>query len=574
MNSIPASQLVNVVPGVLGAGGNPLSLNSVFLTEDASIPIGTVKAFATLADVQAWFGASSVEAQLAAVYFAGFTGATVLPGQLYFTQFNTVAVAGYMRGGSLTGMTLAQLQALSGGLTLSVDGETVISAAINLSGATSFSNAAALIQAGLRTTGGVFTGTGTIDDGLGGAGTVLTIATVSAGAVHVGDVVAGAGVTANTKVTAQVSGTPGGVGVYTVDTSQLVTPAEALTISSGVSVNYDSLRNAFEVVSPTTGALSSVGFATGTLSAGLKFTSATGAVRSAGAAIATAAGTLASIVAVTQNWALFMTTWEPNLAGKEAFAAWVQTANQRYAYVAWDSDVTPLAGDAPGSFGAIVKAAADDGVFVIWDTDGKKAAFVCGITASIDFTQAEGRVTYAFKGQAGLTADVTDATTANNLLANGYNFYGAYATANDQFVNLQNGSVAGPWQWFDPYVNQIWLNNALQLAYMVFLTQARSVPYNAQGYSQLRAVALDPINAALLFGAIRPGVVLSSSQRAQVNSAAGVQIAPTLEQIGWYLQILPADALTRAARGSPPMTLWYTDGGSIQRINLASIDIE
>ena len=132
-----------------------------------------------------------------------------------------------------------------------------------------------------------------------------------------------------------------------------------------------------------------------------------------------------TVVDVTQNWATFMTTWEPNLAGKEAFVAWVQTANERFAYIAWDSDVTPLAGAAPASFGAVVLAAEDDGVFVVWDTDGKKAAFVCGITASIDFTQPNGRITYAFKSQAGLTADITDATTANNLIANGYNFYGS-----------------------------------------------------------------------------------------------------------------------------------------------------
>jgi hypothetical protein len=497
--SIPASQLVNVIPGVLGAGGNPLSLNSVFLTQDTSIPVGTVKAFATLADVQAWFGANSAEATLAAVYFAGFSNATVLPSVLYFAQYNVGAVAGYLRGGSLAGVPLATIQGLAGTITVVIDGVSHVSNAIDLSTATSFSNAAALIQTALQ------------------AGTPTTTATVT----------------------------------------------------------YDALRKAFVITSATTGASSTLAFpTTNSLTTGLKLTAATGAIVAPGAVAGSPASILGGVVTQTQNWAMFMTVWEPDLTTKEAFAAWVQTINQRYTYVAWDSDVTPKAGDAPASFGAVVKAANDNGVFVIWDTTGAKAAFVCGTTASIDFTAAEGRITYAFKGQPGLTADVYDATTANNLLANGYNFYGAYATANDQFVNLQNGQIAGQWKWLDPYVNQIWLNNALQLAFMSFLTQAKSVPYNAQGYSLLRAVALDPINAALNFGAIRPGVALSATQAAEVNSAAGVPIADTLEQIGWYLQILPASALTRAARGSPPMTLWYTDGGSIQKINLASIDIE
>jgi len=233
-----------------------------------------------------------------------------------------------------------------------------------------------------------------------------------------------------------------------------------------------------------------------------------------------------------------------------------------------------LAGAAPDSFGAIIKAADDNGVFVIYDPDGKKGAFVCGTTASINFTQRNGRITYAYKWQAGLVPDITNATQANSLLSNGYNFYGQYATANDQFRNLQNGAIAGAWGWLDAFVNQVWLNNELQLAYMAFFESVKSVPYNAEGYSALRAVALDPINAALLFGAIRPGVPLSASQRAQVNTAAGVNIADVLEQVGYYLQILPASAEPRALRASPPMTLWYMDGGSIQKINLASISIQ
>jgi hypothetical protein len=572
--SIPASQLVNVIPGVLSAGGNALSLNAVFLTQDTSIPIGTVQAFATLEDVQDWFGPTSDEAVLAAVYFGGFLNSTSLPSVLYFAQYNPGAVAGYLRGGSLSGMTLAQLQALSGSLTIAVDGETVISAPINLAGATSFSNAAALIQAGLQTAGGIFDGTGTIDDGTPpGAGTVLTITAVASGALHVGDVISGNTITAGTTVLAQVSGTPGGVGVYTVDTAQEVASG-AVQVTSAATVTYDSLRAAFKVTSPTTGVDSSVGFATNTLAAGLKLTSATGAVQSDGAAAATAAGVLAGVVAVNQNWATFMTVWEPDLDDKLAFAAWVQTTNQRYAYIAWDSDEAPTVGDAPDSFGAQVKAAEDNGVFVLFDSDGKKAAFVCGVTASIDFTQTDGRITYAFKAQAGLTADVTDATVANNLLANGYNFYGAYATANQQFTNLQNGAIAGAWRWLDPYINQIWLNAALQLAYMVFFSNARSVPYNAQGYSMLRTVALDPIRAALNAGVIRAGITLSSAQRAQLNTAAGLDIASTVEQQGWFLLIQDATPEVRAARGSPPMIFWYTDGGSIQKIELASINVQ
>jgi hypothetical protein len=196
--SIPASQLVNVVPSVLGAGGNPLSLNAVFFTTDPSIPVGTAQPFATYADVATWFGAMSNEAQVALVYFAGFAGANTLPGTLYFSQFNTTNVAAYLRGGSVAGMTLAQLQALTGNLIVTVDGEPVTSSAINLSAATSFSNAAALMTAALDTVGGVFTGTASQT----AAASTMTVSAVTSGALHVGDVITGTGVDAGLQITA------------------------------------------------------------------------------------------------------------------------------------------------------------------------------------------------------------------------------------------------------------------------------------------------------------------------------------------------------------------------------------
>lgn len=65
--------------------------------------------------------------------------------------------------------------------------------------------------------------TGTINDGTPpGAGTVLTVSAVTSGTIYIGMILSGTGVTAGTKITAFVSGTYGGAGVYTVDTSQEV----------------------------------------------------------------------------------------------------------------------------------------------------------------------------------------------------------------------------------------------------------------------------------------------------------------------------------------------------------------
>lgn len=500
MNSIPASQLVSVQPGVLGTGGNPLSLNGLFLTSNIAVPIGQVLAFPTLAGVQNFFGSGSAEAHAAGIYFSGFIGRNTVPGSILFAQYNTSAVAGYLRGASQAGVLLATIQALTGTITLTLDGVSTVSGAINLSAATSLSNAAALIQTALR------------------AGTPTNTATVT----------------------------------------------------------FDTQRQAYVVTSSTTGDSSSVGFPTvNSLTTGLKLTAAAGAVQSSGAAIAVPGDLMAAIVGITQNWFKFTTITEANLATKQLFGAWVQTTNDTFSYVASDSDITPTEGTAAGSYGAIVAAAGDDGVVVIYDPTGiDLAAFNIGATASIDEGETAGRITFAYKSQAGLTPSVTDATVAANLIANGYNFYGAYATANQAFQFYQPGLMSGQWQWDDAYTNQRILNASLQLALLSLLASVKAVPYAPLGYNLIRAACADPINAALNFGSIVPGVALSAAQAVELNLAAGADIAGTISSTGYYLQVLDPGAIVRGQRGSPRCTLWYADGGAIQKINLGSIDVQ
>lgn len=490
--SIPASSIVQVNPGVLSGGGSALDLSGLILTNDTAVPIGTVQAFSNKDDVGKFFGPLSTEAALAAVYFSGFDNKTKTPGQLLFAQYPEANVGAYLRSGSLANMTLTQLKALTGTLSITVDGVVKTSSNIVLSAVASFSAAATAIAA-------AFTG--------------------------------------------------------------------------GPTVTYDSQRAAFVFGSGTTGAASTIGFATGTLAAGLLLTQELGAVTSQGAVAGVPAANMSAITAITQNWASFTTVFEPDIDGKTAFSTWTNQQNNRYAYVGWDTDAQAVVQNSTTCWGAINLENNVSGSIAIYK-DPLKAAFVLGTIASIDFTRTNGRITLAFKSQTGLVADVTDQTTADTLNANGYNFYGAYATANDKFVFLYNGQISGPFDWIDPYINQIWLNNAFQQALMVLLTQVPSVPYNPAGYALIEAACMDPIIAALNFGAIRPGVPLSTLQAAEVDSAAGVKISDVLNTRGWYLQIKPATAQVRAARQSPPCSFWYMDGGAVHKLNLASVEIQ
>jgi len=413
-----------------------------------------------------------------------------------------------------------------------------------------------------------------------GLSTVLDVTTDTDHTIAAGQTVTGATVATGTLITSQISGTVGGTGLYRLSGAQQTIVSESMTgVATAPAVTYDSQSAAFVVTSGDTGAQSTAAFATGTLATSLKLTSATGAVLSQGADATTPAAFMAAVTNGSTNWATFMTAFDPDggtgNAIKLQFSAWVNTTLEEYVYACWDPDLAPgTVVPASSSLGYLLQQGAYDGTELISSPDYNLAAFFCGATASIDWNQRNGRITYAFKGQDGLVPNVTDPTTAANLIANGYNFYGAYATAAQQFLEYQPGSISGAWQWANTYVNQIYFNAQFQLALMLLLQQVRSVPYNAEGYSTIAQSMQDVIEQGLNFGAWRKGVPLSSLQIAEVNNSAGVDIAGILSTQGWYLQILPATAQVRQARGSPPMTFWYMDGGDVQKINLASVAVQ
>jgi hypothetical protein len=774
--SIPANYFVNVRGSVLSAGGTALDLSGVLLTTNPRAPIGTVQPFPMTSAVSSYFGPAALETALAANYFESFNGSHVNPANLYITQYPETNVPAWLRGGLVGGLSLIQLQALSGSLGAVVDGYSRPAATVSLATATSFSTAATLLQTGLNSTltasvtgsiavnaftgaiagntltvsavatgtvalGQTITGTGVaagtiitaLGTGTGGTGTytvsqtqtagstslsgsggTLTVTAVASGTLALGQVVTGSGVSANTTITALLTGTggngtylvsvsqtavstslvaaiggaaftgaiaansftgaisgtiltvsavstgslavgqtvygaavlagtiitalgsgTGGTGTYTISQSQTIssesmtTSGSTLTVSAvasgtigvgqtiagtgivagtqiiglgtgiggtgtyilnnsitvsseaitaaatAVTVTYDSISAGFVITSGVSGPTSTIAFAAGTLATPLCLTSATGAVISQGSAPAVPGAFMTNLLTQATDWASFTTAWEPTTIEQLAFALWTNQQQNRFCFVAWDTDITATQTTFTG-LGYQLMLNTYSGTHLIYTpvNGAAMAAFAMGYGAGLDFTQTHGRATAAYKSQSGLTADVTNVAYAANLTANGYSFYGGVATANDYFTYYVNGNVPGPYLWLDSYMNQIWLNNQLQLAILVGLTQTKAVPYVTAGYNLIRAWCQDPINQAINFGAIVPGVTLSAAQTAEINYAAGSDIAQTLMNQGYYLQIQDALPQVRMVRGSPPITLWYLDGGSVQKINVQSIEVQ
>lgn len=513
--SIPISTIIDVIPGVLAAGGSTLQLNGLFLTETTRVPIGTVYSFPSAQAVGAFFGTTSLEYATAGVYFAGFSGMQQTPAAMLLAQYPASAVGAWLQGGSLASVTLTQLQAFSGTLTITVNGTPLTSSTITLSAATSFSNAATIIAA-------AFT-------------------------------------------------------------------------SPPFGVVFDSVSNAFIFTTTATGATETITYATtGTLATDLALTQAAGAIISQGAAAAVPATFMTTLTQTNQNFATFTTLFNPDgntglNTVKQAFQAWNNAQSNRYLYVVWDTDVTATEQGTTTSLGYILKQLDSSGYCAIYDPNGYfHSAFLMGFVAALDFGQQNGRFTAAYRTQTGLQPEVTSQQIAVNLIANGYNFFGTFGNAELEDANIfWNGSVGGPFAWVDTYVDQIWLNNGLQAALFALEQAVGNIPYNAYGRSLIRqslvgdspgSAGAGPIQAAVWFGAIRAGVTLSATEVASITAAVGVTNGPsvvqTIQNQGWYLLVGEASAAVRAARGSPPITLWYTDGQSMQTLTLNSVEVQ
>lgn len=151
MSSIPIKQVVEIDPEVIGTGGNPLSLNAVLVSENALASTSQLTPWQDADSVGAYYGFTSPEYLFADSYFLAFDTSSTTPAELFIAGYANTARSAFVRTKQLNGLTLAQLQAISGTLSVTVDGTTYNAASLNLAAASSFTNAATLIATALAT---------------------------------------------------------------------------------------------------------------------------------------------------------------------------------------------------------------------------------------------------------------------------------------------------------------------------------------------------------------------------------------------------------------------------------------
>lgn len=353
--------------------------------------------------------------------------------------------------------------------------------------------------------------------------------------------------------------------------SEVATKIEA-GLSAG-KVSYSSGTQGFTISSTSTDASSAVAFASGSLAASLGLTAETGASQYQVLTDTSAAGQLTAIKNKTDMSIMFF-AFDPSTIFLSV-GAWVAAQNSDVLALMHDTTVTPALLSAGTSLAQQATAASYNGVAPVY-SDPAVCALLASIAGSVDWTATNGRYNAAFRRQSGISPSVDDGSLATQLEDAGYNFYGAIAGSGASYNCVYPGTVIGSYKWIDSFLNQMWLRRSFQLALVDLLVNKGQIPYNSEGDALVASALQAPISAALNFGAIRTGVVLSEQQTQEVTLALANNAAQTIQTSGYYLSVKAstADATVRAKRATPTCVFYYTDGQSVQRLNIPAYEVE
>lgn len=351
--------------------------------------------------------------------------------------------------------------------------------------------------------------------------------------------------------------------------------ADALEAAlTGVTVEYSSLSARYVITSNTTGAASSVSFATGAIANALMMTQATGAIVAQGVGDMSLTELMNYVIDRDQNWISFASANELTDIQKIELAQWTNTieSGTRFLYSFNDNSQSITTPNAQNTLLSRMNAENLGAVFGIYGTP--RYAFTApAYIASLDFSALNGRLTYKYRKFSGLATNVDTLSAAKAIESNGYSYYGDYKQTINQYSYAADGAVTGSFKWMDTFVDQVWIRLRLIEAFANTFTANQSLPFNANGYAAVQAPVIDVAQAGLNFGAIQRGVQLDESQRSQIMNRVGRDITPQLYSNGWYFYIPAQPGVNRIERALRSAIFFWCDGQMIQSISMQSTTV-
>ncbi len=284
--------------------------------------------------------------------------------------------------------------------------------------------------------------------------------------------------------------------------------ASAITTKlTGAAVcTWDATRMRFVITSATSGASSTVSYATaGTVASILGLSSAAGASAPIDGIAAETAAAVAAIMADKSNdWYGLMTS---DVAVTEQehldIAAFIEAATPTRIYGIGIQDAGAVDANDTTDLGSQLKALRYARTFYAYTTSQPLlVASIFGRAFTVNFSGSKTAITLKFKQLPGITAETLTTNQARVLGTKNYNVFVNYS--NDTAI-LQEGVMADG-SFFDERHGLDWLQNDIETrVYNRLYTSTTKIPQTDAGQTQLMAVIEEGLGQALDNGLLAPG---------------------------------------------------------------------
>lgn len=505
MTAIDVGLYIQVTNTVEDSLNNAKTFAGLALTINPAIPTtNPILQFTNLPDVGTYFGTGSNEYASARKYFASCQTAVTLPPYIYFGRLILSNVGAWLRGGEVDdpATKLTALQAITAGvITVTVNGTSYVTTAIDLSTATSLSNAATLIETAI-TTAHV---------------PIATIFTLTYDGVR------------NTFYSANTdSGAASTLGYFSSTTTNLATILQMTQATNAV------LSQGADAMTVTQNLTSLQGGFTDQF--GLYFVD-----------------NLNSMLTDTLN--LELAQWVSDQGDKYWSNVW---SNE----VALESltDTTSiwyLVNQAGINNCSIFDEA-------IYNNSDRVSAAV-GIIASVDLTQSNSAITLAWKQQTGLLPSVTNTNIARILDQKGINYYGKVALTGSALTQnfFYPGAISGKWVFVDNLVGAVWIAFQCQFEVVAVFLGVGEVPIDPDGQGQVRTALNTALEGSKANGIVVTGLTFDNATAIEIKTTFGIDSIELTNNGYAILNTLPIAGL-RKLRVSSPWYVLYTKGSAYQ----------
>jgi hypothetical protein len=345
--------------------------------------------------------------------------------------------------------------------------------------------------------------------------------------------------------------------------------SEINTVLTGATAAWDGSR--FVITSATTGATSSVGYASaaasGTdISAQLKLTSATALVPVPGYAAETPVECATALANLSGMWygLTFAASTMPTDDQAVDVAAFIQGASISRIFGFTETDTRVLDAAWTTDMASRLKALNYTRSFVTFSANKYAVASMFGRAFSVNFSANRSTITLMYKQEPGVVAELLTETQAQTLKAKRCNVFVQYQ--NDTAI-IQYGVMSGQ-AYFDEIHGLDWFTDALQTALYNLLYQSKTkIPQTDAGQNQLVNTASNVCAEAINNGLVAPG-------QWNADGFGQLERGQFLTE-GFYIYTQPMalqDQSIREQRIAPPIQIALKLAGAIHEID-AIIDV-